>query len=193
MKGNGVNCTLLTCAEVFGPDYVCDDFNNCTLNECHPLWGCQFPPRLNVTGQPCSDHSLCTANDQCDANGQCAGTPVCQAQLCYCCPPHGVFCGRSFANKIAMCAQHMFASRRRGAYLSQFPDCAQMTTLVSAVPWVAFVVANCLTTGTVNDTCSNGRCVGTPRACRSPNICLDGMCLSWQSDPVISSCCRVFR
>lgn len=50
---------------------LCKDDNPCTDERCEPDQGCIYP----FNTDPCTDDSLCTANDTC-ASGVCVGTPV---------------------------------------------------------------------------------------------------------------------
>jgi hypothetical protein len=52
------------------PQTFCDDFNNCTDDDCDSLTGCTH---VNNT-DPCDDANSCTTDDVC-TNGTCTGTP----------------------------------------------------------------------------------------------------------------------
>ena len=56
-----------------GHDLVCDDDNDCTIDYCDPLWGCQAAPRQGA----CEDFDACTINDRCqvqdDGISRCEG------------------------------------------------------------------------------------------------------------------------
>ncbi len=54
-----------------GESLDCSDGNDCTLDLCDALLGCQNPPNT----APCNDGNACTENDAC-AEGQCTGQPT---------------------------------------------------------------------------------------------------------------------
>src|SRR5262249_14254029 len=54
------------------PQQNCDDSDQCTLDVCSPLSGCQHDA-ASMNGQPCDDGNTCTDNDTCN-NDVCAGT-----------------------------------------------------------------------------------------------------------------------
>ena len=49
---------------------LCDDGNPCTTDECDPLIGCDFSPRVNAS--VCDDGDPCTFDDTCQ-EGECVG------------------------------------------------------------------------------------------------------------------------
>ena len=57
-----------------GPDLDCDDDNQCTLDTCHPVNGCQHDAAA-LNGAGCDDGDSCTDADTC-ADGECAGTEL---------------------------------------------------------------------------------------------------------------------
>ncbi len=62
---------------------VCDDFNACTDDSCHPLKGC----RHTANNAPCDDSQPCTVKDTCTAKQCKAGKNVCECQKDIQCTP----------------------------------------------------------------------------------------------------------
>ena len=56
----------------FITDVRCYDYNGCTLDQCVPGYGCNYPSN---DGAPCDDGNYCTDPDTCSGGG-CTGTPI---------------------------------------------------------------------------------------------------------------------
>jgi len=129
--------------------------------------------QLNLTGQACDDHSLCTTGDVCQSNTTCGGTPVCS---------DGDACTDDACDPAT------------GACLGHTPkncDDGNPCTADSCDP--ALGCAHTLNANpcddhnacTANDHCSNGSCLGTP-AVTCPD---DGnACTLDECDPATGAC-----
>ncbi|MBM4387749.1 MAG: hypothetical protein FJ088_08425, partial [Deltaproteobacteria bacterium] len=54
-----------------GLEKVCDDADDCTIQECDPQNGCMYT--YTQGGNSCNDYDLCTENTVCDNMGYCGG------------------------------------------------------------------------------------------------------------------------
>ena len=135
------NCTLNdTCVNgtCVGIPVICDDGNLCTDDFCDAALGgvCVFEPNSVA----CDDFDNCTLNDTC-VNGTCVGIPV----IC----DDGNLCTDDFCDA-ALGGVCVFEPN--SVACDDFDNC------------------------TLNDTCVNGTCVGIPVICDDGNLCTDDFC-----------------
>lgn len=135
--------------------------------ECNQLTG-TCAPKSN--GTPCDDGNPCTVDDTCQ-NGVCAGTAKncddenpCTTDTCN--PSTGA-CQNTPIQGCIRCG-------RPGDQPCPKPmDQCKQATCVNGVCVVENRTGTCNDGNpcTLNDTCQNGACVGTPRMCTLPQVC----------------------
>ena len=175
--------------ECIGEPVICNDNNNCTDDMCMDN-ACMFIP---LTGTLCDDGDPCTIGDTC-VNGTCIGTPmnctdgnICSTDVCI---DGECF---NFENSVPcddnnVCTLNDTCNDFTCQGTANL-DCDDANECTSEVcnPLLGCIYTNL--TGTVcddldpctlNDTCVNGQCVGTPMNCTVNTICTDDFCLMGQ-------------
>ena len=170
-----------------GKPVDCNDWNQCTEDECVPIVGCTHQP---LTGAICNDGNACTINDTCD-NGSCTGKALdcndwnhctkdeCDMQTgCLHKPLDGIICD----DGNACTAQDVCTN---GACTGTPVDCNDKNQCTEDK---CDAVAGCLHQAlngspcndgnecTVKDTCIQETCAGTPIDCDDHNQCTQDGC-----------------
>ena len=183
------NCSTGECIPPAGPSGVrnCDDFNECTTDNCDIGIGCIYTPQpgecqdpnpCSLTGmgycqagecisnlRDCDDNQPCTL-DTCDGAGNCIHPPTSGAcddkDAC----TSGETCsgGECFGGSEVECDDDNVCT---------LDDCNNEWGCVYTPTG-----GNCsdVNVCTINDLCSAGSCVGTPRVCEDYNYCTDNHC-----------------
>jgi len=182
----GDTCSMGQC--VSGAPLVCDDLNVCTDDFCDPKRGCVYVPNTN----PCDDNNVCTLGDSC-VDGRCVGGAlvdcddgnVCTDDLCD--PLTGCYHLNNQANceDGDMCTVQDTCSG--GKCQPGTPrDCTDnnVCTVDSCDSKVGCVylwapegtACDDQNACTVNDRCTEGKCVGEGLVCDDNNPCTRDLC-----------------
>jgi hypothetical protein len=187
---DGNVCTTASCDPITGCGQVnntanCDDANFCTVNDSCSNGLCGGSPN------PCNDNNPCT-NDRCDGASQtCVHTPaVCDdGKACTddsCNPATGCVFTNDNTNTCSdnsLCTSSDQCSNGNclGTPVT-CPDDGNVCTTASCDPITGCGQANNTASCddanfcTVNDSCSNGLCGGSPNPCNDNNPCTNDSC-----------------
>ncbi|HYC55604.1 MAG TPA: hypothetical protein VEL28_11795, partial [Candidatus Binatia bacterium] len=181
---DGIPCTSDVCVSdacVFTPiNANCVDDNVCTNGVCSAQTGCNFIPNAEA----CDDGNFCTIADTC-SNSQCGG----QARVC----TDGIDCTIDSCNEVTDACQFTASDAQcdNGTFCDGVETCSDVAGCEDGLPvdcegesdtcnqGVCDEEANACGTDpineggdcddgnfcTVDDTCQNGVCTGTPRSC----------------------------
>jgi N-acetylneuraminic acid mutarotase len=153
-----------TCAQgacIDGTPVQCDDFNDCTADDCDPATGCVHVNRDGL----CDDGNRCTANDFCSGGS------------CHSGPPLDCSDGNA-CNGLETCNPAF------GCVYGATPDCDDHNPCTddSCVPSSGCVHTNNSkacddgSVCTAGDTCWGGACHGIPIMCDDGNLCTADTC-----------------
>lgn len=183
-------CVNGTCV---GTPIVCNDKNPCTVDTCQNN-DCIFTP---LNGTVCDDGNACTVNDVCvpmNGTSMCMGVPmvcndtnVCTTDVCI----EGVC---NYFNNTLPCDDGSVCTQTdqcddgicKGANLldcNDLNDCTNDTcdAIMGCVSFnLTAIACDDLDPCTLNDTCINGECIGTPMNCTDDNVCTDDKCFMGQ-------------
>jgi len=179
----GETCVTGQC---IGTQVSCDDNNPCTNDSCDPMVGCIHEPIFGF----CDDHDPCTDGDHCE-NGKCVGYlrscddgDPCTADFCdqsgVC--RHQVYTGPCDDGNACTVGERCIDGVCKGGSQVNCDDNNPCTVDTCNEQW------GCIHTPTppkpcddhsvctVQDTCKDGICQGTPIACDDHNPCTYNLC-----------------
>lgn len=172
-----------------GVQFICNDNNECTTDVCVDVEGQPKCFTMNINGTQCDDGNACTINDVCIA-GQCTSDPIiCNDQNT--CTSDSCMGGECvFSNNTLPCDDHNACTLSDqcsggvciGGTQIQCTDgnictddsCDSKTGNCISIPNVA--TCDDLDPCTINDTCSEGRCLGHLKNCGDDNVCTLDTC-----------------
>ena len=166
------DCTAARCGDgVVDAGETCDEATACCSATC---------TAAVAAGTPCDDGQTCTAGDQCDAAGRCVPTTQsCGNSILE--PSCGEECDNGIQNSDTVpgaCRTDCTLPRCGDGVIDPNEQCdggACCTAACQTQPTGTLCTDGLLCT--VNDTCVNGACVGTPAACPDDgNACTTSTC-----------------
>jgi hypothetical protein len=157
-----------------GAPLACDDGNDCTLDSCDPVGGCQHPAVAN--GTPCPDGTVCNGAETCQGGACSAGPPLACGD--------GDACTTDACNALSGCSNTPIPGCTPCAVPADCDDgnpcsadacnagaCAN-TALADGTPCLDLDLCNGA------ESCLAGVCIaGTPLGCDDGNLCTADSCM----------------